>query len=365
MRRSVTLLPWDPQINRQWRALLHLRGRVSLPQLFTLNDSACTSREIGTDPSGRCIVLVESTYVSEDVEAAYYQALDSAEELADRLALLGLAAIEVSVVSVTYPEVQVGSAFEIAVAVGDAMRSQVTVAPEDLSQFERPRSDVQARALRLFRTGVSSPSPYHALGQLWAAAEVLARECAERDGCRVEYSCRECGAVQKGQPRTQPYIEGYFEPVLDDKSPDAPSRTAARVRDARGKVIHGGKLQDRVLREEVDGQLGYLHVGVAAAISRAMGVTCAIRKAARIDAPVMFAQIVAQQDMCVRDNATILANMHFGKWAVGTRGALPSIPKDCGREQEHTIGIAGLAFPMILPNEWLPMVFACTSESAG
>jgi len=53
--------------------------------LFTLNDSACTSREIGTDPSGRCIVLVESTYVSEDVEAAYYQALDSAEELADRL----------------------------------------------------------------------------------------------------------------------------------------------------------------------------------------------------------------------------------------------------------------------------------------
>jgi len=363
MNTSPRMLPWEPQENREWRALLRVVGFVTLPQKFALGDAACSSEMVGNWPDSRHVLLITSTYSSSNIETANYEAHDLAEELADRIAFLGLAAVEISVLSVTYPKVEVGELLEIALAVPDAIRTPVEIRAEELAQFDKPRTDPDARALRLFRTGASSSSSYHALGQLWAAAEVLGRELAVQAGSYTEYPCKNCGATQKGPPRTQPHIESFFEAVLEAKSTRSPSETAEAARKTRGKVIHGGKLQDRVLREDVENQLGHLQCGVAVALSRAMGVTSSIRHARRIDRAVMYAQVVARQEMAAREGGTVFADMHFGKWAVSARGALPSIPKNVGRDQPHEIGLVGLPFPMLIPNLWLPIIY--NPENAG
>ena len=348
--------PWELQKNREWRALFHVSAYVSLPQVFTVLGADCASAEMGSAPDGRRQLLVSMRYVGEDIETAYFEAHDLGEELADRLAFLSLAGADVSVASVTYPEVRLGATFEIALPVPDATRSPVMITVDDLSQFEKGRSDSGARAMRLFRTGAASGSSYHALGQLWAAAEVLGRQRAVADGNHVQYPCKSCGAVQEGQPRTLPYIAGFLEEVLEPKDRASATAKADAARATRGKVVHGGKLQDRTLRREVEDHLGHLQTGVAVALAQETGARTSILRTRRTGEAVMYAQIVAQSLMARKDEATVIANTQFGKWFLRNRGALPAIPKQYGREQDHQIAVLGLSFPLVVPNVCWPHI---------
>jgi hypothetical protein len=209
-------------------------------------------------------MVVLATYVSEDIETAYFRAVDFAEEVADRIAFLSLAGVEIGVITVTYPTADVDALFEIAAPVPDAHRSAVNITSEDFAQIDRSRSESQDRAVRLFRTGVSSPSPYHAVAQFWAAAEVIAEERAKADEAYNEHRCAKCGAIEKGLPKTIPYVAESLAPVLPPDNPSA-AKVANTIRGIRGKVIHGGRLQDRLLRREVDDCLGQLQSSVALA----------------------------------------------------------------------------------------------------
>src|SRR6516164_5474964 len=133
MRIMTVPFPWDLQRDREWRALFEVSAYASLPANFSILGSPRSSREFGVEPDGRRHIFVSARYVDEDLESAYFRAHDLGEELADRLALLSLAGADITVLSVTYSEVQVGAAFEIAIPIPDASRSAVAISVDDLA----------------------------------------------------------------------------------------------------------------------------------------------------------------------------------------------------------------------------------------
>jgi hypothetical protein len=353
--------PWDKQKNREWRARLGVRAFAQLPETFTFSNLSCTSRELATEPDGVKCTLVEYRFLSEDIETAYFQACDAAEELADRIAFLSFAATEVTVLSVTYPNVALGELFEIAMPpMGRSFRSTVAITTADIAQLDQPRSGGAARALRLLRTGISSDSSYHALAQLWAAAEVIARERAEQDGNYRTDKCDSCGEPRKtGEPRTQPYVTEFISAVLeqDGHAAEAP-KVAKKTRETRGKVIHGGKLQNEALRIEVSKATAPLLSAAVIGLSKALGAKASTRLTGLVGSGVFVAQLAAHAIMVPGGDITML-QQGYGKWVVRSSAAAPRLPKDFGREdklEDIAITFGGLSFPLAVQNSCWPTI---------
>ncbi len=301
-------------------------------------------------------MVVDLRYVSEDLETAYYQALDAAEELADRLAFVTFSPADVEMVSVTYPVASPGELFEIALPIPRLPRTSVDVTVEDIAQFDQPRPARGARALRLLRTGLSSVSSYHALAQLWAGTEVLAEERAELEGMFLEHTCAKCGETRKGPLRTQPYIEANFATALSvDNKADTAAEVAKETRRVRGKVIHGGRLQDRLLRTEVNKTLSHLAMATMIGLSDALKAKSAILVTGLIGQPVLFAQLPAHPAMADVNAATRITAFDF-KYVVAGSGARPLLPNAYGRHQDATILFAGVQAPMDAPNIVWPAI---------
>jgi len=312
---------------------------------------------VAAHPDGITYSLIDVVFDSNDIESAYYQAVDVGDDLADRLTFLSFAPVRTEVMSVTYPEVHLGDVFEIALPMPDPPRSAVDISTDAISQLNADRSEPVTRALRGFRNAVSAVSAYDMLVQLWTTVEILARDNAEKDGSYNEHECNRCGSIRRGELKTQPYVEDFLASAnLGMEGGQTPGQVAAGARSLRGKIVHGGKLHDRTLKRDTESYIGVLQSAGGTALADALRAKTVPAMGRYVGTSIMFAQIAAREHMTDQDKISVFPDLHFGKWYLSTPASLPRIPERVTLNQPQHIGAAGIAFPLQVPNVCFPVI---------
>lgn len=233
----------------------------------------CHAQQQNPEPTGKLSYLVDFYVEDEKPTEAYYHGIDLAMELTDRLSFLSYAPSDAHVLSVTVPSVKPNATFEIILPTTGYRRTRVQLCPQDIEAFDNRSNDAASIALRLFRTGISTDSPYRIFADLWTSVEAIGVKRATDAEQYVEEKCSTCGATKKLGPASHQAIRHIFctsrPQEVTDKDAKANANAARRT---RGKVVHGSRLHDATLRKEVEAQITRLQSASAVALVEELGV---------------------------------------------------------------------------------------------
>jgi hypothetical protein len=248
-----------------WRGRTLLVCYGDLPGSFTVNGTKCTAKLRATDRTGMRMWIVDAALEEVPLIQAFYSAIDIGDELCDRLSFLTFAPVESQLVSVTVQKAKIGETFLLALQLEAFRRSTVSVTSDAIERFDSLKDDIARTALRTFRKALSSGSPYRTLSELWTTIETLAQSEAKDASDFVVEPCSGCGKQRTAGLRSQKYIRAHF---LNTSDSSANESAADATRTVRSRLVHGARLHDSALREEVEGRIPLLQAACATALAR-------------------------------------------------------------------------------------------------
>ena len=322
---------------------------AKLPDKFDLEQHQCVCVPAGTVQTGLQNTMVDIFIEHDELEEAYFCGIDLAEELVDRLSFLSYGPSYSQMVSVTVPEVRRNDQFEIAVSIAYYQRSCIQLSPGDIESLSNKPNDETSIALRMFRKGVSAVSPYQSLADLWTAIEAVSDKSAKEAGKFVEHTCPnpECKTKRQAGPASQGYIRQHFtDAKAADMKDEVAISAANETREARGKVIHGGRLQDASLRRDVENKLLFLQASTAVALVKELNVKPKSRECQRLGLPYLSLQMIAVGPADFKPVEPCTLKFPFG---------VSQLPSQFSDAQPVQFDV-GITFPINMPKEAYPVV---------
>jgi len=329
-----------------WRARASLQAFADLPEQFVFQGHPGKSFRYNIDRSGSATWIVDLSLEEDPLKDAYFSALDLSADLADCVALLSYAPTHFELLSVAPPTSVLNVPFDIALPVGAFRRTRSTIDGGKLEVLgDRCADEGTAIALRSFRAALAAENPYRTLTELWTAAESLAERQAMADGNFVERSCEHCGRLVRSGLASQQYIRKFFERVTPSgKTPQDYRIVADDTRRLRGTLVHGGRLHDEALRQDVVIKISSLQAATAAAIVDKTATRTASHRCHHLGVPLVISRMQrvgpSARDCVAAPPVEGLDDLVFEIPAV-----LSFLPDEFSECQPFTMEI-GLFFPM-------------------
>lgn len=331
----------------RWRARFVISSFSEVPDHFTVEHHECLAIPLEKKQTGLQSTLVDIFIENNHLEEAYFHSVDMAEELTDRLSFLSYGPAFVEMISVTVPEVRINEQFQIAVPIASFQRSCVRLSPSDIESLDQKPNSETSIALRMFRKGLSSNSPYQVLADLWTSIETISAMNAKEEGNFVEHACPQCQYKRQAGPASQRYIRRHF---IDAKSATISENDAVslanKARDVRGKLIHGGRLQDSTLRHEVENSLPSLQASAATALVKQLDIRPKSSVCQHIGLPYLSLEMLAAGPENFKPVEPLKLKFPMG---------ISQLPNQFSDAQHVQIDV-GIALPMIIRKEGLPIV---------
>jgi hypothetical protein len=255
---------------------------------------------------------------------------------------------------VTVPEVNIGESFQIAVPVEGYQRSCVRIDPSHIASLDQRSEESTSVALSMFRRGVSAGTPYQVLTDLWTAVEAIAEREARDRGDFVEERCPKCQTPRRTVPASQRYIrEAFLHAKPVERGEEDAVSLADQTRRIRGTLVHGGRLHDTRLRQQVEEKLPALQAAAVALVKK-LHVKPKSDRCQHLGVPYMAFTMIAEgprQEDC---------KVVFDNFAVPA--ALSMLPKQFAEAQHFFVRI-GLLMPVPIHPFVLPEVTGSVQPS--
>ena len=257
-----------------WRFRFLISCFTLLPEEFVISDYKLCCKKDGRNISGDIIYRIDIFTKTPDIQKAFSECLDLVDEVLDRIAFLANSKVGLlSIVSITRPYVKSEQEFEVGVPTGSFSNSNADISRQHLEDFSV--DDLKSRLMRCFRLGCSSADSYTRYKNLWLLLELLAEQKAKDEGWKLDKKCHKCeevihcpkcgveSPVIPDQQRGIIYFLSRFS--VDNKH--TPEEIAKNGRRLRGKLIHGGKLSNLKLADEVSAMTVAIYATVLSSLS--------------------------------------------------------------------------------------------------
>lgn len=278
-----------------WRFRFLISCFTLLPEEFVISDYKLCCKKDGRNISGDIIYRIDIFTKTPDIQKAFSECLDLVDEVLDRIAFLANSKVGLlSIVSITRPYVKSEQEFEVGVPTGSFSNSNADISRQHLEDFSV--DDLKSRLMRCFRLGCSSADSYTRYKNLWLLLELLAEQKAKDEGWKLDKKCHKCeevihcpkcgveSPVIPDQQRGIIYFLSRFS--VDNKH--TPEEIAKNGRRLRGKLIHGGKLSNLKLADEVSAMTVAIYATVLSSLSEYLNKKCLNKRTAIYGNPLLI-----------------------------------------------------------------------------